>query len=91
MNECHPSIRSILLPVHPLDTLGVQRVRLGEGASSPDSNVETPLTQSCLLKLRAALSRKGRGPRYRHRIFEKDHARPQGQGVMTIRRKVITL
>jgi hypothetical protein len=30
MNECHPSIRSNLLPIHPLDT-ETQRRRMGEG------------------------------------------------------------
>jgi hypothetical protein len=29
MNECHPSIRSILLPIHPLDNEGAPALQYG--------------------------------------------------------------
>jgi hypothetical protein len=55
MNNCYPSIRSVLLPIHPLD---IREAKTGEGLSP---RIQTsPWIETPHPALRATFSHKGR-------------------------------
>src|SRR4051794_14956500 len=76
MNNCHPSIRSILLPIHPLDSEAPDEGFSHHGDMYLRRQTPHP---SAMLRIASTLSHKGRGkespavrsalqPRHRHAV-----------------------
>jgi len=70
MNNCHPCIRSVLLPMYPLDMVR-QRIRYGEGLASQerDSYEADPSPIRIRMNIEPPSPARGRGHKKHQRTY----------------------